>query len=223
MKCRCQTQAVGEESWEEAHSRVAQELADATCKLHTVGAEVERLQKMLDIYCVVHEHNVKLKAENELLRIEAQQAGAAFRNHVSESQRRRYALNRSNEGLSAANALLERWYRDYAKQSNLSRDTKAHLDTQPATAPAGRPLCPRCGWVSTRESKGDEDTYARCKCWEPEGPSHLRSTCTEAEQRVLDACHETHALMLKTIAESTEHRWVRDVIAAELALRKLKE
>lgn len=53
MKCRCQTQAVGEESWEQAHSRVAQELADATCKLHTVGTEVERLQKMLDICCVV--------------------------------------------------------------------------------------------------------------------------------------------------------------------------
>jgi len=45
MKCRCQTQAIGSESWEEAHARLAQELATAVCEAADLRSEVAELVK----------------------------------------------------------------------------------------------------------------------------------------------------------------------------------
>lgn len=55
--------------------------------------------------------------------------------------------------LAAANALLAEWYKNYAKQSNLSRRTKDRLAAQPATA---RTHCgEHAGWRSDCERCGD--------------------------------------------------------------------
>ncbi len=98
----------------------------------------------------------------------------------------------------AANALLRRcrdgfdWNQyDDTEQNQIGRDLEAHLSSQHAAS--ARTLCPRCGWISTRESTGDDDTWARCKCWEPEGPSHLRQPAAPTHTHLTDAARKLDA------------------------------
>lgn len=169
-------------------------------------------------------------AEREVARLTAALAAAEYDHHESveahklwEQQcgvqsERAEAAERDRD---AANALLRR---HMAPSSNgigddsLFAETRAHLSGQPA-APA-RPLCPRCGWVSTRESTGDDDTWARCKCWEPEGPSHLYGqpaapARTDSGVAAMTALHQMAAAPAPTAAEAR----VRELEAENTTMR----
>lgn len=92
--------------------------------------------------------------------------------------------------LAAANALLERWYRDYAKQSNLSRETKGHLSAQPA-APCGSTHrlghCPQC--VDRGDQPAAPGSVLSDGTWirTPEEERGRRAAPTDHDRAVLEA------------------------------------